>query len=305
MTSSSTWPDLGALEVLLGVAETGSIRQSALRLGISQPAASLRVRHLERQLGVVVLERTPSGARLTADGAAVAGWAEQVLRANRVLLNGVGALRASRDSQLRLAASLTVAEYLLPGWLASLHAISPEVSVSLRMANSQDVVALFAKNEVDLGFVEGPTLPTGLQGRTVVRDELVIVVAPTHPWTRRRSALTAPDLAKAQFILRERGSGTRDVFVGALARHDLTPHAVIELASTTAIKEAVISGLGPSVLSRLAVQSELREGRLRQVNCRDLVLDRAIRAVWPRQKNLSPVARRLLSTVEASIATTS
>ncbi|MDE3008992.1 MAG: LysR family transcriptional regulator [Acidobacteriota bacterium] len=304
MTSPSTWPDLGALEVLLGVAETGSIRQSALRLGISQPAASLRVRHLEEHLGVIVLERTPSGARLTADGAAVVGWAEQVLRAYRVLLSGVRALRASRDSQLRVAASLTVAEYLLPGWLATLHATSPEVSVSLRMANSHDVVELFANEEVDLGFVEGPVLPTGLQGRSVLRDELVIVVAATHAWTRRRSALSPRDVATAPFILRERGSGTRDVFESALARHHLSANVVIELASTTAIKEAVMSGLGPSILSRLAVQSELREGRLREVTCRDLVLERAIRAVWPRHTNLSPVARRLLATVEATVATT-
>lgn len=299
MTERSSWPDLGALELLMLVAETGSIRQGAVRVGISQPAASLRLRQLERTLGVTLLERTTTGAQLSADGAAVVGWAEPILRASRVLDGGVRALRASTDSQLRLAASLTVAEYLLPGWLASLHAASPEVSVSLQMANSNDVVELFARHAVDLGFVEGPSLPPGLQGRTVLRDELVVVVGATHPWARRRTPLSPDALARADFVLRERGSGTRDVFVGALARHGLEPHGVIELASTTAIKEAVISGLGPSALSRLAVRSELSDGRLRIVSCWDLDLHRAIRAVWPRATNLSTLGRQLLATVEA------
>ncbi|HQT99813.1 MAG TPA: LysR family transcriptional regulator [Acidimicrobiales bacterium] len=299
MTPPSSWPDLGALELLALVAETGSIRQGAVRVGISQPAASLRLRQLERTLGVTLLERASTGARLTADGAAVVGWTEPILRASHVLDRGVRALRASQDSQLRLAASLTVAEYLLPGWLASLHAASPEVSVSLQMANSNDVVELFARGAVDLGFVEGPSLPRGLQGRTVLRDELVVVVGAAHPWARRRSALSPDALARADFVLRERGSGTRDVFVSALARHGLEPHGVIELASTTAIKEAVMNGLGPSALSRLAVQSELSDGRLRSVECRDLDLRRAIRAVWPRATNLSSLGRQLLATVEA------
>ncbi len=217
MTTHNEWPDLVALELLVSVAETGSIRQAAMVHHISQPAASVRIRGLESALQLRLVERHTTGARLTPDGLAVVGWADKVLAAMRALASGARALRLDEDSQLRLAASLTVAEYLLPTWLAPLYATTP-AAVSLRMANSEEVAALFARDEVDLGFVEGASLPDGLQGRTVYRDELVVVVAPGHPWSKRRTPLTAAMLADAPLVSREPGSGTRQVLVHALAR---------------------------------------------------------------------------------------
>ncbi len=287
-------PDLGALDLLVSVAEAGSIRQAALRHHISQPAASVRIRELERVLGLRLVERETTGARLTSDGLAIVGWASQVLAAMRALSSGAQALRLDQNSQLRLAASLTVAEYLLPVWLAPLYAALP-AAVSLRMANSDEVAELFVRDEVDLGFVEGPSLPVGLQGRTVYRDELVVVVSSQHPWARRRSPLSVEMLAKTPVVSRERGSGTRQVLEAALAEHGHELRVAVEFASTTAIKAAVAAGLGPAVLSRLAVSAELLDRRLVAVECRDLHLSRAIRAVWRARTSLSPLAKELLA----------
>ena len=294
MALAQPQPDLGALDLLVSVAEAGSIRQAAMRHHISQPAASVRIRELERVLGLRLIERETTGARLTADGLAIVGWAGQVLNAMRTLQSGAQALRLDQNSQLRLAASLTVAEYLLPLWLAPLYATLP-AAVSLRMANSEEVAELFVRDEVDLGFVEGSSLPAGLQGRTVYRDELVVVVSPGHPWVRRRTPVSAAVLAHTPLVSREHGSGTRQVLEVALAEHGFTPQVAVEFSSTTAIKAAVATGLGPAVLSRLAVSSELLDRRLVAIECRELHLSRSIRAVWRARTTLGPLAKELLA----------
>ncbi len=294
MTTTDRWPDLVALDLLVSVAETGSIRQAALRHHVSQPAASVRIRGLEVALGLRLVERHTTGATLTPDGLAVVGWADRVLAAMRALTSSSRALRLGQDSQLRIAASLTVAEYLLPTWLAPLYAAANPAAVSLRMANSDEVAALFTRDEVDLGFVEGPTLPHGLQGRTVYRDELVVVVAPGHSWARRRAPLHPAMLADGQLVSREPRSRPRPGLVSALARHGLEMMVAVELGSTTAIKAAVASGIGPAVLSRLAVADELADRRLVAVAIAGLPLSRSIRAVWKARSELSPLAKQLL-----------
>ncbi len=290
--------DPASLELLVLVATSGSIRAAAEHLGMTQPGASQRLSALERHVGLTLVERLSTGARLTPDGVVVAGWAEQVLAAERTLLQGSRALAGDHRSHLRLAASFTVAEYLLPAWLAGLGPSAP--SVSLRMANSHEVAALFARDEVDLGFVEGPSAPKGLQGRTIWRDRLAVVVAPTHPWARRRGAVTTSELAREPLVLREAGSGTRQVLETQLAKGDLTVRARVELASTTAIKSAVGEGLGPAVLSVLAVGSEIADGRLIEVRIAGLDLTRSIRAVWPRGRTLPARARQLLGVIGSS-----
>ncbi len=298
----TSWPDLDGLALLTFVAETGSISRAAERVGVTQPAASLRLKHLEDTLGLTLLERTTSGTRLTPEGAAVVGWAAPALDGARELLDGVRVLATRRRHHLRVAASLTVAEYLLPTWLSALHASDPDIAVSLHMANSYEVEESFSRRAIDLGFVEGVRAPPGLQGRTVAHDELVVVVAPAHPWAHRRRPIDAALLARADLVAREPGSGTREVLERALARHGHTLTPAVELASTTAIKAAVADGIGVGVVGRAAVAREVAEGRLVTVAVIDLDLGRAIRAVWPRATSLSPTGRRLLASIRTAPA---
>ncbi|GAA3139748.1 hypothetical protein GCM10017687_65420 [Streptomyces echinatus] len=204
-------PDLAALELLLAVARLGSLGAAAREVGVTQPAASSRLRSMERQLGVALVDRSPRGSRLTDAGALVTDWARRVVEAAAAFDAGARALRDRRDSRLRVAASMTIAEYLLPGWLLALHAERPDTAVSLLAGNSAKVAELLLTGEADLGFVEGLNVPTGLDSTVIARDRLIVVTAPGHPWARRRRPLTAQELAGTPLILRERGSGTRQV----------------------------------------------------------------------------------------------
>lgn len=288
-------PDLVALDLLVTVGELGSISAAAEAHGVTQPAASMRLRSLERVLGLQLLERVRTGSRLTPAGTATVEWAGAILHDMQALLVGTAALRNDERSHLRLGASLTVAEYLMPRWLQQLAATLPDVGVSLQMGNTAHVVELVTQGEVELGFIEGPRPPGRLRFRDIRGDELVVVVDKNHPWARRRRALTATELATTPVVLRERGSGTRDILTAALAEHGLEVRTLMELGSTTAIKAATIAGTGPAVISALAVESEIRAGQLVAVPCTDLRLERIIRAVWTNERSLSRPATRLLS----------
>ncbi|MEU6667715.1 LysR family transcriptional regulator [Streptomyces sp. NPDC046727] len=285
-------PDLAALELLLAVARLGSLGAAAREVGITQPAASSRLRSMERQLGVALVDRSPRGSRLTDAGALVTDWARRVVEAAAAFDAGAQALRDRRDSRLRVAASMTIAEYLLPGWLLALHAERPDTAVSLLAGNSAKVAELLLAGEADLGFVEGLTVPTGLDSAVIAHDRLIVVTAPGHPWARRRRPLTAEELAATPLILRERGSGTRQVLdtaLGGLSR------PLIELSSTTAVKASAVSGAGPSVLSELAVGEELAMRRLVSIPVEGVSLHRDLRAVWPTGHRPTGPARELLS----------
>ncbi|CQA10442.1 LysR family transcriptional regulator [Mycobacteroides abscessus] len=274
-------PDLGVLDLLVSVAETGSLGAAARQHGISQPAASMRIRALERRLRLVLLERGPTGSRLTDAGLAVVGYASPVLAAAHEFVTGVAALHSDQAPRLVVAASRTIADHRIPLWLTALRARHADVAVSLEVGNTQQVCELVRAGGASLGFIEGPHAPTGLGGEVLGADELVIVVGPGHKWAHRRKPVTLRELAITPLLMREPGSGTRDTVWEVLSEvcQPATPAA--ELGSAAAIKAAAATGLAPAVLSRLIAGPELSAGTLVEVKPADgTVFTRQFRAVW-------------------------
>ena len=288
-------PDLDSLQLLLEVADSGSLGRAAARHGLSQPAVSARMQAMERLVGFPLLTRSARGSTLTPAGGLLADWARTVLQSAHILDTGIDTLRADRAGRLRVAASQTVAEHLLPGWLVRLAADHPGTAVSLDAGNSTQVAAAVLAGQADLGFVEGPDLPEGLQDQVVARDRLVVVVPRAHPWARRRKPVEAVELAATRLVQREPGSGTRTSLELALAA--FTPLAVplLELSTSSSVRTAVAAGAGPAVLSDLAVRDDVAAGRLVQVPVRGADLTRQLRAVWPHGQRLAGPATDLLS----------
>jgi DNA-binding transcriptional LysR family regulator len=293
-------PDLEALELLVAVAETGSLGQAAARQGISQPSASARMSTLERRLGVRLLVRSPSGSRLTSAGLVVTDWARTVLEQAYALVDGAAALRARQHGRLRVTASLTVAEHLMPGWLVGLREADPGVHLELNVANSTLVIERLRAGEADLGFIEGRGAPRDLHSRAVARDRLVVVVSPEHAWARKRRPLRPVELATTPLLLREAGSGTRETLEAALAPYGGVAEPVLELGATAPLRLAATSGTAPAVLSALAAADEIAAGRLVEVPS-ELPLDRVLRAVWPRGRELPDAALHLLRVARGSL----
>lgn len=292
-------PDLIALDLLDSIAELGSLGQAASRHRMSQPAVSMRMTQLERRLDVSLLQRSPAGTRLTPAGKRVAALSRRVLSEARAMMAGVDALIAEESSHLRIAASLTVAEHLLPGWLGALHDESPEVILAVEVTNSSNVLARVGDGSADVGFVEGhETRPSGMTTVVIRSDRLVLVVDPAHRWARRESPVRGPELANAELIVREPGSGAREILDDALSSWG-GPSSHLELGSTASILAAVRRGDGPAVLSALAVAEDISAGHLVAVPTEDIDLAWSLRAVWPASRTLAPLARRLLNVAVA------
>lgn len=283
---------LGALELLDAVDAHGSLSAAARSLGLAQPSVSTGLRRLERQTGLTLVTRAASGTRLTPAGTALLTRARDVLAASDALEREAAALRTAQQGRVRVAASLSVAEYLVPGWLASRPAGA--AVVDLVVANSRDVMDAVLHGRADLGFVEGPDVADGLHARDVGADELVVVVAPGHPWARRRRPLTAAELSAAPLAVREAGSGTRAVLERALAAAG-SPLAgsPAQLGSTSAVKNVVRGGTAAAVLSRLTVADEVARGDLRVVPVEGVDLRRTLRVVWARGRRPAPAVRDL------------
>jgi molybdate transport repressor ModE-like protein len=292
--SLSHVPDLDSLALLLEVAELGSLGRAAAQHGLSQPAASARVQNMERLVGFPLLTRGARGSTLTAGGALLADWARDVLHAAEVLEAGIRSLRHDREGRLVVAASQTLAEHLVPGWLARLAAERPGTAVRLVASNSAEVAVAVLRGAAEVGFVEGPALPAGLQEQEVARDRLVVVVPPGHPWARRRRPLEAEELAGTRLVQREPSSGTRAALEAALTPVAPMAPPLLELSTTSAVRSAVAAGAGPAVLSDLAVRDDVAVGRLVVVPLKGLKLDRSLRAVWPAGQRLSGPAADLL-----------
>lgn len=288
-------PELVDLDLFLCVERLGSLSKAARAHSVSQPTVSLRIQAVERNLGLQLLERSPTGCRLTPAGQVVAQWARVVVDAASELATRTAALRDVHHGRLRVAASLTVSDYLMPHWLIELRGRMPQVVVDVQVENSREVIKKVSAGHADLGFVEDPCPCGDLVQSVVGQDELVVVVAPAHPWASRTTPVSQAELARGPLVLWEQGSCIREMLERALdGLNDPHPHPHLELGSATAVKAAATAGAGAAFLSLMSVEQELQAGGLLRVPAAGVDLVRQIRGVWRDHMDLSPAAMELI-----------
>jgi molybdate transport repressor ModE-like protein len=282
-------PRLSDLELLEAVVRLGSMTAASREFGLSQQAVSLRIRAIERQMGVVVLTRSTGGCSLTEAGQLISEWSSKLLREADQMAAALAALQGHRPAQLRVGSSLTIAEHLLPRWLVTLHEQQsrrgePATHVELTAVNTSGVLSRVRAGEADIGFIEGPQPADGLRVRTIARDHLVIVVAPGHPWARRRTPVPVSMLATTPLVRREAGSGARqaldDALAAALPRAFRIAEPNLVVTTPAASRAAVMAGVGPAAVPACAIADDLALGRLVAVPVTGIDLRRTLRAVW-------------------------
>ena len=288
--------DVGALALLRVVARVGSVSRAAEEVEMSPGTVNARLRTLEHQLGLTLLDRTSTGSTPTELGALVVEWSADAIESVARLKAGVDSLNA-RTRRLRIAASHTVAEHLLPAWLASFHRRHADVTPELHVTNSSEVVSRVKDESVVVGFIESRSAPRDLASQVVADDDLVVVVDTSHDWAGGR-ARSAAEVVAEPLVVRERDSATREVLDRALRRAGVTlEQPVVELSSSMAIRNTVLEGRAPAVLSRLAVAADLSDGRLAEVPISDLDLGRQLRAVWLRRRPQPEIVTDLLDQI--------
>jgi DNA-binding transcriptional LysR family regulator len=265
------------LAAFAAAVEAGGVRGAADALDLTPSAVTKRIQNLERRLGVRLFDRGRYGLRQTEAGRVLYPEAKQALLALAAAEAAVSEQRAAGAGAMRLAASHTVGEVLLPGWLAAFRAMRPASRVQVDVVNSAGVIAALREGTVELGFVEGRDPLAGLAWSVVRQDELVVVVAAGHRWARRR-VLGPRELAGEPWLAREPGSGTRAVAAAALAAAGVELEPALEVASTQSVKRALTAG-GFAVLSSLVVQAEVAAGALHAIRVRDVDLTRNLRMI--------------------------
>jgi len=265
------------LAAFVAAVEAASMHGAADALALTQSAVSKRVQALERRLGLVLIERGRFGVRPSEAGRTLYAPAKRALHELGEAERAVLAHREAHPRRLRLSASHTVGEFLLPGWLAAFAQTSTRARTQVEIANSPHVVEAVQEGEAEIGFVEHDDPLEGLQELVLHHDELVVVVAGDHRWAGRAS-VRVEELADEAFLTRETGSGTRSVALARLARHGLELDPTLETASTQSLKRAVLSG-GFTLLSDLTVKAEQQLSTLHALSVEGVELRRRLRAI--------------------------
>jgi DNA-binding transcriptional LysR family regulator len=269
--------------VFRAVAEELSFRKAAEVLHLSQPAVSQHVHALEEEVGVQLFDRARGGGHgsqisLTEAGRVLLGYADRAAETMVEARRALAALNDETVGPLRLGASTTVAQYLLPRILGAFLKQYPQVKLSLVSGNTEQIVEAVTEKKVALGIIEGPAMRREVKTEPMVQDEMVLIVSPNHAWAARKGGeIEQKELAKVPLLLRERGSGSRRVVERALKKVGLPLRSLqvaMELDSTEAIISGVEAELGVGFVSRWAVGKVLRLGTVKVIAVKGLEIRR-------------------------------
>lgn len=296
----SGYLDLHKFRVFAAVAEEEHFSRAATELAISQPAVSSHVHDLERALGAALFERAGRGVRLTDTGRLVHGFARRMLAMAVELDDAIDELRGLRAGQLRLGASTTIGDYLLPAVLGAFCRKFPGVDVAVEIGNTGLITDRVRHGELHLGLIGEAVIDAELECEPFLDDRLVLVVPPGHRWAGR--AVSPATLAEEPLIVREPRSATRHATEANLAAAGVPWTAGLQLGGTEAIKGAVVAGLGVAFVSACAVAQDLRTGRLMAATLAGVAMHRQFQVARRRGRRPAPVEAAFLPVLRSSAA---
>jgi len=288
------------LQVFHTVARLLSFTKAAETLHMTQPAVTFQVRQLEEYFNTRLFDRTHNRISLTEAGARVFQYSDKIFELYGEMENAVREMTGEISGSLTIGASTTIAEYMLPALLGDFRAKYPDVSIHLKVSNTDGIVSMVENNTIDLGVVEAPVSNKNLVVDECRRDNLVAIVPPGHPKADRKR-ITLDELLEYPFICREEGSGTREViaeYMNTSPDCNACMNVAMELGSPEAVKGAVEAGMGISVVSNATIQKELRLGTLVAIE-RDPPLERPFSFVHQKQKFRVRVMEELLEFARA------
>lgn len=254
--------NLTLLRSFHAVAQSGSVSRAAQSAFISQPALSKAIKELERQLGTVLLERGSRGVTLTEAGQVLFDYSKAIFALEQEAEDALGALGHLERGTLRIGASTTVATTVLPPVLAQFRALHPGLRFSLVRDNSRGIEERLLDFALDVALVEGPPHTPHIEKRLWRDEALVAVCAPTHPLAAR-ARVQLDDLKTCTWLVRERGSGTREVVEEALKAFGLPPDDALEITGSETLRQAVAANLGVAFVSSESAADQIALGKLR------------------------------------------
>jgi DNA-binding transcriptional LysR family regulator len=289
------------MRVFVAVAEHEHVTRAAKALNLAQSAASTAIASIEQHYRTKLFHRIGRGIVLTDAGRMFLAEAKAVLARAEAAEQTLSDLSGLKRGTLRVEASQTIAGYWLPNHLAAFRRAHPEIDLTLKIGNTAHGASAVRDGAADLGFVEGKIVDSQIAASVVAGDSMVLVVGPEHPWAAKRRIALA-DFAGTEWVLREKGSGTRSVFEAALRQAGLSPENLriaMELPSNDAVRAAVEAGMGATAISVSVVASSIEVGLLHHVPFS--LPDRAYYVLSHRERYRSQAAEALLGLIQENL----
>jgi len=286
-----------SIRVFLAVADKRNFSKAAKSLFLTQPAVSFQIQMLEQFYGTVLFDRVNRNITLTAAGELLLGYAHEMSNLQAKLEREMQELTGTAKGRLLLGASTTIGEYVLPYLVGRFKKQFPEVDVSLVIANTEDIEMSILNTTLDVALVEGPVSGKDLNIEKFLDDELVLITPIDHPWVKSKR-ISVFDLSQYPFITRERGSGTRHIIEDAFKKAGFDSdnlNIIMELGSTTAIKAAVCSGLGVSIISKWAAKDLVKQNRLTTIAINETKFERQFTVIYHERKFRTQAAYEFLN----------
>lgn len=270
------------LHIFYTVADKGSFSAAAAALHMTQPAVTMQVQSLEDYFGTKLFQRSTKRIELTEAGKTLLPYARRSIDLIRETDTAMSKFTSQLKGRLQLGASLTIGEYILPRVLGSFGQEYPHISISMKVMNTTQIMDDIFGHHLNFGLIEAPVSHPDLHIEPVMNDELVLIAPKGHPLAARESVLLE-EAMKYPLVLREKGSGTRQVMEDELRGKNLDPDAlniVMELGSTGAVKSAVEAGLGMSVVSLSSIKHEVALGLIKVVPLSDVRFNREFFSIY-------------------------
>jgi DNA-binding transcriptional LysR family regulator len=286
--------DLRQLQAFVTVVDHGGFGAASRTLHLSQAAVSERIANLEHAVGMRLLDRSKRSLRATAVGERLYTLARQLLAQREAIRLELADLAGVVRGRLNIGASTIPGEYVLPGLLPRFCADHPQVELNVRIHDSAEIMDFVHAGEVELGLVGARPVAKHFTVEALWEDRLVLVVPADHRLAGRKR-VPPGEIAREPFLMREPGSGTRKLLESVLAAGAVEPpRATVTLGSTSAVKEAVIAGLGITLLSERAVRREVADGVLAALELQGLQFDRHFLLITDRNRTQSPLCQRFI-----------
>ena len=285
------------LRVFCAVAETKSFSKASELIHLTQPAVSLQIQAMEELYETRLFDRSGNSINLTPAGEILYKRAKEILALYAEAQHNISEITGAIKGSLSIGASSTIGNYLLPHIIAAFKKKVPQVNISLVVSNTKTITERLNAGEIDIALVEGDVSKQRFSVETLISDELVVTMSPAHPWAERRS-LSAIELTKEPLILREEGSGTRQIILKHLEEHGIKLDQLkiaLVMGSTEAIKGAVEEGLGVSIMSGWAVRKWIKLGLLKVATFKDLKFNRNFTIISPKRNYSTHTAKEFLN----------
>jgi DNA-binding transcriptional LysR family regulator len=289
------------LEILMALVEAGSFTRAAVKLSLSQPSLTKQIQNLEEAAGARLVNRAATGISLTPEGQIIYDYAKRAIRLREDAKERVVRHKAQESGHIYLSASTIPATYILPHLISRLKQTRRGIQVHMQMHDSEETLQTILNDQAEIGFIGKEPVNKKLVVQRLWKDHLVLAVPFDHPLAKQKTA-RAEDLTKIPFIIREKGSGTRAIIEECLEKQlgrSLSRFNVIcEMGSSEAVKEAILAGLGVSILSSFAIKREMSQGLLTALHVSNCNMERYFYLVYKKQFPLMMYHRNFLDLVK-------